>query len=65
MKKLLAPAITGVIFLSFIPSVASALDLSALFPNLALIYSAAENAARSIIPDEIEELVSALSDKLT
>jgi hypothetical protein len=39
-------------------------EIAALFPHLAELYSAIESAALRIIPDRIEEIVSAISDTL-
>lgn len=66
MKRILTPtaAITGAFFLAAAPALLPLSELSALFPGLIELYSTVEEAARKIIPDEIESLVSALSDKL-
>ncbi len=63
MKKIIAPTLTGMLFLTAVPTLM--LNISAFFPVIADIYATIENAARGIIPDEIEQIVSALSDKLS
>ena len=65
MKKLIAPAVTGVLFLSFIPSIAPAIDLSVILPHIYSLWQWLENAARCIVPDEIEELISTINAALS
>lgn len=66
MKRIFTPkaALTGAFFLAAAPALLPFPELFAMFPNIAELYESLESAARGIIPDEIEHIVSALSDKL-
>ncbi len=66
MKRILTPtaAITGAFFLAAAPVLLPFPELFTMFPNIAELYESLESAARELIPDEIEHIVSALSDKL-
>ena len=66
MKRLLTSTalLTGIFFLTSAPVLLPIGSLSSVFPAITQLYTAIENAARRMIPDEIESIISAISDKL-
>ena len=65
MKRIaLYTSLISTAFMAVLPTLVGIPEFCALFPHFAEIYATIESIALKLVPDEIEQLVAAISEKL-
>ena len=65
MKRIFAyTSLIGAVFVAAAPTLVGIPEFCTLFPRFAELYAAIESVALRLIPDEIEEIVATISEKL-